>query len=486
MTAAPTPQSAAPADLPTHIQVNGNRWATSLALTAVDLLVITFSLAFSTALRKWAGGSFSFADYLALWPVLPLFVALFAGFGLYQELPLAPANELKRTAQATSLTFLGLAAITFLTRDAVSWSRLAYLIAFPITLMLVPLARATLRATCSGRSWWGTPVIILGAGKTAHHLVDRLQAFPWLGLRPVAAFDDNPSLHGHHVSHLPILGPLDQASTFAELHRIRTVVVAMPGANPDQLLRLWTELGPRFPHVIVLPALHGFASLWVEAKDIGGVLGLEVKQSLLLPGPRFIKRCLDLFIVVLLSPILLACTAFLGLLIKLDSRGPLFYGQKRLGRNGNTFKAWKFRSMNRDADAILAKHLASDPALQAEWDADHKLRNDPRITRVGHLLRKTSLDELPQLWNVFSGQMSLVGPRPIVDAEIEKYGIHFDLYKRVRPGLTGLWQVSGRNNTTYEARVAFDSYYVRNWSVWLDMFILFKTLRVVVRGEGAF
>ena len=166
-----------------------------------------------------------------------------------------------------------------------------------------------------------------------------------------------------------------------------------------------------------------------------------------------------------LLPLLLLVT----ILIKLDSPGPLFYGQQRLGQYGTPFVAWKFRTMVENADQVLENYLQANPVLRQQWDADHKLRYDPRVTTIGRLLRRTSLDELPQLWNVLRGEMSLVGPRPIVGDEIERYAETYRLYTRVLPGLTGLWQVSGRNNISYPARVNLDAYYVRNWSVWLDI-----------------
>jgi lipopolysaccharide/colanic/teichoic acid biosynthesis glycosyltransferase len=139
-----------------------------------------------------------------------------------------------------------------------------------------------------------------------------------------------------------------------------------------------------------------------------------------------------------------------------------------------------------DADRILADYLSAHPEYLFEWQRDHKLRNDPRVTPIGRWLRRLSLDELPQLWNVVIGQMSLVGPRPIVKAEIEKYGRRFGLYSRVRPGITGLWQVSGRNNTTYDERVSLDEYYVHNWSVWFDTYLLLRTVKTVLNREGAY
>jgi Undecaprenyl-phosphate galactose phosphotransferase WbaP len=172
--------------------------------------------------------------------------------------------------------------------------------------------------------------------------------------------------------------------------------------------------------------------------------------------------------------------------IKATSNGPVFYRQTRYGRDGQTFKAFKFRTMVPNADRLLVEYLACHPEELFEWQRDHKLKNDPRVTVIGKWIRKFSFDELPQLLNVIIGQMSLVGPRPIVKEEIEKYGRGFELYARVRPGITGLWQVSGRNNTTYDERVAFDEFYVNNWSVWLDAYILFRTIQVVITAEGAY
>jgi Undecaprenyl-phosphate galactose phosphotransferase WbaP len=170
----------------------------------------------------------------------------------------------------------------------------------------------------------------------------------------------------------------------------------------------------------------------------------------------------------------------------LDSRGPIVYSQKRLGRGNKPFKVYKFRSMVKNADEVLKEHLAAYPELRREWEETHKLKDDPRVTRVGRFIRRYSLDELPQLWNVLKGDMSLVGPRPIVDAEVARYDDAFGLYCLVRPGMTGYWQVSGRSNTSYERRVELDSFYIRNWSIWLDITILMGTVGVVVYGDGAY
>ncbi len=241
-----------------------------------------------------------------------------------------------------------------------------------------------------------------------------------------------------------------------------------------------------FSNVIVVPDLAGFSSLWVEARDLNGLLGLQIHQRLLAIGSRTIKRAVDLGVVLAGSVVALPIAIIIAAAVKLTSRGPVLYRQTRLGRDGQSFAAWKFRSMVDNANAALEACLSRDAGLRREWQQFQKLRDDPRITSVGRFLRRTSLDELPQLWNVFLGEMSLVGPRPILQEEIPRYGESYVLYKKVSPGLTGLWQVSGRNRLSYEERVNLDLYYIRNWSPWLDLYILARTVSAVLFARGAY
>jgi Undecaprenyl-phosphate galactose phosphotransferase WbaP len=213
---------------------------------------------------------------------------------------------------------------------------------------------------------------------------------------------------------------------------------------------------------------------------------VRIDERLLLPLPRFTKRLADLTLTIFGGILILPLIGAIACAIKFSSPGPVFYNQKRIGIGGRSFQAWKFRTMVVNAEQVLQEYLNRDLTLNAEWQRDHKLKNDPRVTWIGRRLRKTSLDELPQLWNVLSGEMSLVGPRPIVDAEIGKYGVAYRLYERVVPGITGFWQVSGRNNTTYQERVELDMRYIRNWSLWFDLGILIRTIRVVFLRDGAY
>ncbi|AWR86212.1 undecaprenyl-phosphate galactose phosphotransferase WbaP [Meiothermus taiwanensis] len=422
--------------------------------------------------------------YLDLWPALLLFPLAYALAGLY-GVGIAPPEELRRLSYSTSLVFVVLGAATFMYKAGADYSRGAFVFAWGLALVLVPLGRALVRELFARKPWWGAAVLVLGAGKTGEEVVRALQKQPGLGLKPIALLDDDPAKQGREIGGVPVLGGLERAWEFAQMG-VQHAIIAMPGVPRDRLLQLLEAHGGTFPHLILIPDLFGFSSLWLTTRDLGGVLGLELRQRLLLPGPRLVKRVIDIALVIAFALPVALLLAIIGLLIRLDSPGSVFYGQWRVGLSGNRFRAWKFRSMVRDADRLLAEYLQRHPELKAEWEHDQKLKNDPRVTRVGRFLRKTSLDELPQLWNVLKGEMSLVGPRPIVDEEIKRYGSHFSLYAKVRPGLTGLWQVSGRNDTTYAERVAMDVYYVRNWSPWLDLYILARTVWVVLFGKGAY
>jgi Undecaprenyl-phosphate galactose phosphotransferase WbaP len=200
----------------------------------------------------------------------------------------------------------------------------------------------------------------------------------------------------------------------------------------------------------------------------------------------FLKRAMDILISLIFGLVSLPIILLTALLIRLDSPGPIFYKQERMGKDGSKIIIHKFRSMRVNADNILTEYLEKNPLARAEWDQTQKLHDDPRITRVGKWIREFSVDEMPQLFNILKGEMSLVGPRPILIEQEKLYGDQIDVYRSVRPGLTGFWQVSGRNRTTFHQRTLYDVYYVRNWSIWLDMNILLRTVWVVLSRDGAY
>jgi Undecaprenyl-phosphate galactose phosphotransferase WbaP len=201
---------------------------------------------------------------------------------------------------------------------------------------------------------------------------------------------------------------------------------------------------------------------------------------------RVMKRVFDICAVTLIAPLVLVLGAVIALLLFLDSPGPIFFSHSRIRRGGKYFSMWKFRTMCCNGAEVLERHFDQHPEDRVEWERSWKLRNDPRVSNLGAFLRRTSLDELPQIWNVLVGEMSLVGPRPIVYEEVERYGSDYAFYAAVKPGITGLWQTSGRSSLTYAERVALDRFYVENWSFWFELKILFRTIRSVASSEGAY
>ena len=468
---------------PRQGMLSGFRVTGLLLLSDSVALLMVWCL--SVVVRYALGGSFGLGLYWNMIPLLLLFPAAYAIAGLYPGILLSPPEELKKISQSTSVIFLILLGAIFLSKQSDTYSRGIFVMAWLGVLAAVPFFRTMLRRKVEIWKRWGHPAVILGAGKTGEAVAEALDREHRLCLRPVAFFDDDPHKHGTSCNGVPVIGTLSAAKRVTEECKGATAIVAMPGAGPAKLVEVLQGPAADFRRVIIIPDLFGASSLWISAFDMGGILGLEVHQKLLDPRRQWIKRIAELALILLFSPLIVLLSAVIAVVIKLDSKGPVLFGHKRIGLDGKDIKIWKFRTMVQDAGDVLAECLQSDPALRAEWEEKHKLSCDPRITRVGHFLRRTSLDELPQLWNVLRGDLSLVGPRPIVWDEVDKYEDGFVLYKKVKPGLTGLWQVSGRSGTSYSERVRLDAFYVRNWSVWLDIYILLKTPGEVFRCRGA-
>ncbi len=456
----------------------------ALSLSDVLLAALIWQAA-SVVQDIWGHGPLSGVAAFSVVPNVAVWIGLRALLGLYPGYGLDAAEELRRQTYAVVST-LGITtvfAVALHVGDLLS--RLLTFAGFLGLALLAPLVRHFVKRGVMRLGLWGKPVVVLGASETGERVVMALREEHGLGFVPAAVFDDQVS-ESREIAGVPC-GDLEEAGCVAREYGIDTAIVAMPRTRRARFGEIIDWAGTRFQRLIVVPELPGYAAnSAMIARDLAGTFGVEIKQNLLNPWSQRVKRALDLLGAgiggLLISPLLLAMV----LLIKLDSPGPAIYGQQRLGTGGQTFRCWKFRTMCLDAEKALNEHLQNDPTLLAEWEHDQKLRDDPRVTRVGRFLRKTSLDELPQLWNVLRGEMSLAGPRPIVDAEVSKYGEVYELYQRVTPGISGLWQVSGRSGTSYEERVAMDAYYVRNWSVWLDLVILARTVSSVIFRRGAF
>ncbi|QWK22937.1 undecaprenyl-phosphate galactose phosphotransferase WbaP [Thermus antranikianii] len=462
-------------------------WAV-LGLLVADLLALEASLLLGWGSREVLSFLFpakvplaalgSVALALLCFPLGYFLAGLYPGFGL------APVERIRRKVQVTFLMFLALVAWEWLFfREG--WSRGVLAFSLGYALFLVPFFAALAREVLVRFGVWGVPVLILGAARTGALVARSLKRERALGLRPLGFLDDDPAKQGQEVEGLPVLGSLAEAEAWAR-RGVRVAVLAMPGVGRKRLAAILEALP--FSQVILVPDLLGLQSLWVSSRDLGGVLALEVKKNLLLRRNRFLKRVLDYALGI---PLLLVSLPVIGLFvlwIKRVSPGPAFYVQEREGLGGRTIRVWKLRTMYPDAEARLARYLEENPEAKAEWERFFKLRKDPRVLPgVGHFLRRTSLDELPQLFNVLKGEMSLVGPRPFPRYHLEKFSPEFRrLRASVLPGLTGLWQVSARSEGDLEVQEALDTYYIRNWSLWLDLYILARTVWVVLTRKGAY
>lgn len=406
---------------------------------------------------------------LLLAPVMGL------ALGLYGVISLPAYVESRKLCVLSTLTFGLILALLFAGKASVAYSRIVLVGAWLLSIFLLPVARRFCRHYFGRFRWWGTPLVILDRSNTGRELWHYLKRHPWLGLSPVDIFTLSPDIE-----------EAGRQLRDAERRHPGAIALMLQPSDADAA-RYVHEATRYFIKILVVPAQSsGVRQHWFHACDLGTMTGFMLMQNLRRRWRQRLKRALDL---VLCLPVVLICAVpglLLGLLIRLDSAGPVLYRQRRLGKDGKSFDVFKFRTMRQDADEVLARYLEENPGLREEWEKDRKLKHDPRITRVGHFLRKSSLDELPQLLNVVRGEMSLVGPRPIVEDEIVKYGEVYADYCRVRPGITGLWQVSGRNNTTYEERVSLDRYYVTNWCIWMDLWILARTFPVVLTGYGAY
>jgi Undecaprenyl-phosphate galactose phosphotransferase WbaP len=463
-----------------------NRALTVATLIGADIFAVVTAMCVAVTVRLLFHGNLTPSAYLPLLTALPLFFLVFSGLNMYPGIATNTIEEFKSTLHAVTLTYLLVIVSTFFIRVGGHFSRIAFGLAWLLTLALVPMCRRAARSFGAKQSWWGVPTVIFGANGTGAAMLKVLAAQPTLGLRPIALLREEGALSPVDAPEGLFIGDFHHAGQLAARNRGCYAILAMPELRASELEEVLNDYSHHFHHLLVLPDLAGMSSLWISARDLGGMLGLEITQRLSQTVPRMIKRCFDLAVTSLIMLCALPIMTLLYLGVRLSSPGPVFYGQRRLGRDHTMFTAWKFRSMVMNADEVLESHLADDPALRAEWVRDRKLKRDPRVTAIGRIMRKTSLDELPQLWNVLCGQMSLVGPRPIVTAEVDRYGRRYQHYRRVTPGITGLWQISGRNNTTYEERTQIDEYYVRNWSVAMDLYILYRTIKTVLFTEGAY
>ena len=387
------------------------------------------------------------------------------------------------------LRLIGILAVLDMTLIAATrWnsSRLWWLLVWVLAGIAIVWGRVLTRWVLRKMGLWIRPTIIIGHGQNATDAAIALQSEPRMGFQ-VAGYVDVDAASPSLQLNGRMLQSHQQLEVLADQPGIQWVI-ALEHSQSEQRehwLRTLTQWGAT--DISVIPAMRGVPLYGTDIAHFFSheVALLRVRNNLRRWPARLTKRLFDTFsaafLIVLLSPVML----IIAIALLLEG-GSVFFAHQRVGKNGRKFHCYKFRSMVPNAEQHLQQILQSNPALQAEWQKEHKLKDDPRISKLGDFLRRTSLDELPQLFNVLKSEMSLVGPRPIVHDELQKYGLEKSYYLMVRPGMTGLWQVSGRNDVDYETRVYLDAWYVKNWSLWYDLAILFKTIKVVFWRNGAY
>jgi UDP-galactose-lipid carrier transferase len=365
-------------------------------------------------------------------------------------------------------------------------SRTQWISVWCATLILVPVLRLITKQVLMKLHIWQIPCVIVGSGNNAKEAFFAINSERMMGYQIDAFVSPDSRFIKSPVTDIPLI--VNQATPLIRSFHHHKFFIALE-YEQRELRDTWLrELAQQGIHNIsVIPTLRGIPLYGTDMSHFFGyeALMLQVQNNLSRVSARFLKRVFDFFAAAFLLTIMSPLFAYVGYKVTRDG-GSAFYGHERVGRNGKKFKCYKFRSMIINSQEVLENLLAADPVAKAEWDKDFKLKNDPRITRIGQFLRKTSLDELPQLWNVLKGDMSLVGPRPIVQDELSRYGANKEYYLMTNPGMTGLWQVSGRSDTDYDRRVYLDVWYAKNWSLWYDIAILFKTINVVVHHDGAY
>ncbi len=466
---------------------SSRRWWMSTVLVITDLVALLAATMAAVGITNlMPRGAAVITELRMLSPLLLVFPLTFLLDGLYPAIGLSPVDEIRRLVTRTSLVFIILCIVAVQFDIAQGNGSLLLIAAWTFSLATIVSFRWLVRAIAAYYKLWGEPIAIIGDQESAKRVRRYLKQNPNLGLIPkllitdvhtLAAKDLFDSKHAHSPT-------ANEIALKQENPPVRTAILALWEIDDEkhQAIIEWSR--SKFDRLYLTAAPWTSEALAPFTSD--GKVGFEIDNQFSRPFFMMIKRLVDIGLVLVSLPVALPLLGLIAIAVRLDSKGPSFYRQERIGKYGKPFMVWKVRTMTVDADEVLKEYLNQHPELQQEWNANHKLKHDPRVTRLGHFLRKSSLDELPQLWNILIGEMSVIGPRPIVNKEKAYYGNIFHLYTMVRPGLTGLWQVSGRNNTDYPTRVHLDGYYVRNWSIWLDLYILIRTVWVVLRRDGAY
>lgn len=463
-------------------------------MVPVDIIMINLAFFFSYVIRyQW---DFPYAVpaefYAPFWPYLPYALVLtlisllmFKIDGLYENVHNRRwLEEAYRLFTGTMSSIVLTMALTFALQPDV-YSRGMLLLAgilIVIILSVVRLIRFSLVMNQRRRGIGVQRVLIVGLGEVGRAVARNILADPWLGYKLVGYVDDDPAKGESHLGRIKGLGDLGNLSTILTNEDVNEVIVTLPWMYHRKIIQIIESCEQQNIRVRVVPDVFQQRMRSVDVESLGGIPLIGPETDTLGAPERLIKRVIDLAISIVLLPFILLFFLFIGLAIKLESRGPIIFKHHRVGKDGGEFYAYKFRSMIDGADRMQA-------SLQKLNEAEgplFKIKDDPRLTRVGKFIRKTSIDEIPQFFNVLKGDMSLVGPRPGTPDEVKKYEPWQEKRLTIRPGITGIWQTSGRSDVPFDEMCLLDIYYIENWSLDLDIRILLQTIPHVISRKGAY
>ncbi len=467
----------------------------TLGLVAVDAFLINLASFISYYIRFQAGlplfqatqPDLGFYQQLVIVGVTPSWLVIFAFVGLYRRANLlGGTREYDLVLRGTTLGLLPLVFLSFLVPEFViarGWLVLAWV----LSLVFVGVGRFAMRRVAYAARRVGyflSPAVIVGANQEGRFLAEQFLNSDRSGFQLVGFVDEKVPAGTVLFHNLPALGSADHLDKIIKKYGVREIVLATSAiSSRDRMLEIFKRYANSGEVNLRLSSgLYEIITTGLKVEEFGYVPLVNVEKVRLTGIDQVLKLVLDYSLtipgLIAISPLML----LVALAVRFDSPGPVLHRRRVMGLNGMQFDAFKFRTMHINGDEILNRN----PELKAELARHHKLKDDPRITRIGKFLRKYSLDELPQLFNVLRAEMSLVGPRMIAPAELSQYNQWGINLLTVRPGLTGLWQVSGRSDVGYDERVRLDMFYVRNWTIWQDLAILFQTIPAVLKGRGAY
>ncbi|MBI4802522.1 MAG: undecaprenyl-phosphate galactose phosphotransferase WbaP [Elusimicrobia bacterium] len=394
-------------------------------------------------------------------------------------------DEVKFIWKSAFFSTIAILTMLFLMKRGQEYSRLLVGTMFILAITLFPLIRLRAKKLLYAAGLMRRKILIIGSGEAACSAYSAITHEPNLGYEVAGFIDDHPSAPeiDCHKVHLGI-GKIERYIKSADIH---DVIVAKPELPKEPLVKLINTIQHKAENTLYIPDISGIAVSGTELRHFfkEQTMVIEIKNNLFRPLNYLTKRAVDYLAGLLVFAVSIPALLLIARLIKKDSPGPAMLRQERIGKNGRLFLCYKFRTMHTNAEERLNAILAADPGAREEWEKYWKLKDDPRITKVGRWLRASSLDELPQVINILKGEMSLIGPRPYLPREKEFLAGEGPTILKLPPGITGLWQVSGRSDTSYDSRLDMDAWYVKNWDLWLDIMIIFKTAGVVLKKEGA-